>query len=557
MENMQLQNLHDQAKQAIRERRFTDAQNVLKQAVTLDKRNVTSWLLYTYALTGNPSKQQEALRYAKQIAPTDPRVIKRESELAGQGATVATNSTSKPTEPSASDTRAKQDSGTRRASLPLLLLGGGIIVVVVIVGILLSRNSGNAISAPIVQPTVSNAVAAANTSTPLSVTVPANDPLISTATALAQQMTATGQSIVQSAQGQTQVAQITQTATLQGALGATVAAQQTVMSAFSNLPGRLIVTGQNQFNIVNPKIQFMPLGVIAPDGKHIAYQKSDGNVFIANPDGSNEQKLGTAVRNSSPIWFSNGQRLVLFTDNGLDIYSINPVSAQPIVLAGVTTSGLVSPDGSHLAYQDDNGIHIVDVNGADHTPRLISTPTAGLTLIQWASDNKSLYLLRDVNAAVLSQDIGGGTPKVLYSFPKDVPSPAGLPTANGSKLLFLSYAPSGLVLYLVSLDTNKINKLVDNVSQIHVASPDGQYMAATDNNSKSYLINLQNGEVHSVLIDGVGLNFIWSPDSHYLLACYLKTGQPSQGGAFLMSIESPDKMTPLFDQPICPQTWVP
>jgi hypothetical protein len=186
-----------------------------------------------------------------------------------------------------------------------------------------------------------------------------------------------------------------------------------------------------------------------------------------------------------------------------------------------------------------------------------------LTLSQWATNNKSLLLVRDVNAAVLTQDINSGKSSEIYTFPKEVHSPVVLPSVGANRLVFVGIETSSMNLYLVALETSKLTKLVGNLDPLlvkHTESPDGKYMTVIDRQNQVFFINLQSGEVHPLTIDEVGLTFVWSPDSHYVLTCYLAPGgQPGQqqGGALLMSVDSPDKPTKLWNQPVCPQVWVP
>src|SRR5258708_34890043 len=96
--------------------------------------------------------------------------------------------------------------------------------------------------------------------------------------------------------GLTQVAGASQTATLQDALQSTVMEQQTALAAMNVFPGTFIVFGDNQFNLVNPKLRFVPNSsranvVISPDGQHMAYVAQNRFAYIAAIDGSHEQKI--------------------------------------------------------------------------------------------------------------------------------------------------------------------------------------------------------------------------------------------------------------------------
>lgn len=152
METETLNALHKLATEAIRSKRLADAQNVLRKALVIDNRNVMTYLLLTYTLVGNPTKQRQALAYAKRIAPTDPRVLRRERELYSQMTRVSTTpvpessapaiipvpsheqstSTKPPTTDSAPQTAPSPESlSINQRALPLLI--GGVILLLLLV----------------------------------------------------------------------------------------------------------------------------------------------------------------------------------------------------------------------------------------------------------------------------------------------------------------------------------------------------------------------------------------------------------------------------------------
>jgi Tol biopolymer transport system component/serine/threonine protein kinase len=118
---------------------------------------------------------------------------------------------------------------------------------------------------------------------------------------------------------------------------------------------------------------------ISPDGRSIAFTSTRGGgaeLWIAAADGSGARRVSALAVTSAPRWSPDGRSIAF----------------------GALAPGVVRPD-----------IWIVDANGG--TPRRITTDPSYETLLSWAADGRSLYMMSDRTGdwEIWSIPIEGGT----------------------------------------------------------------------------------------------------------------------------------------------------
>jgi len=403
---------------------LANARSVAQQAYQLNKNDPDVLVLVSKVIT-DLTRQRAALQSAVQLDPTHREARQRLAALDA------------PTPPAVPPLKPRAF-----PVLPILAGVFGVVALLVLVGILLSRSHSDGSvteptaavalqstvgTAPILVPSAptNNRVSVSPTALPTATLVPsvipltANmlglDPLVLTATALQQGIAATGTSLAQAVVNTTQVAGLTQTATQQGALGATVVAQQTALAAMDSLPGKLLVLGTRPEDVNSAKIQFLTLPkknvrlTLSPDAQHIAYPSDDKQtLYIANADGANPQPVNL-VGAKSFGWSPNGQRLLVGASQGL--YMVSLSDRVPILLfastfwqtdaAAYSIDVAWSPDNQHIALWRGSGsetvivLNVLDTLKPDQAVRVM-LPLVGNNIAYgapvWVPDGKRLMV---------------------------------------------------------------------------------------------------------------------------------------------------------------------
>jgi Tol biopolymer transport system component len=118
---------------------------------------------------------------------------------------------------------------------------------------------------------------------------------------------------------------------------------------------------------------------ISPDGRSIAFTSTRGGgaeIWVAAADGSGPRRVSSLAATSAPRWSPDGGSIAF----------------------SAMAPGLVRPD-----------VWIVDANGG--TPRRLTTDPSYETLLSWAADGRSLYVMSDRTGdwEVWNVPIDGGT----------------------------------------------------------------------------------------------------------------------------------------------------
>src|SRR5262249_10220570 len=148
------------------------------------------------------------------------------------------------------------------------------------------------------------------------------------------------------------------------------------MSAMNVFPGLLVVLGDNTFNLANPKVRFVSVGdkasvVISPDGQQIAFVGADRYAYVANIDGSHQQKLQMGMTPTD--WSPDNQHLALIAESGgVAIISLSDLAPKRFAPTGIfASSAKWSPDSRRLAFTGTNArnnvggdLYVADMAGS-------------------------------------------------------------------------------------------------------------------------------------------------------------------------------------------------
>lgn len=266
----------------------------------------------------------------------------------------------------------------------------------------------------------------------------------------------------------------------------------------------------------------------------IAYL-SHGQVYAADPDGSNAIPLTTGARSAAtPAWSRDGTKFafkLISPKPGTD----NPTLYGDIVVANADGSNLItidretqdpgpltwSPDGRWLVYSKivGNGdqIFLAAADGSS-APTQIGNPDT----INWAAmfspdGTKILYFVGETHLAVM--DLDGSNDRVLNTSPF-----TGIDSAqwnpDGNSVVASAATSDATDLWFLSLDGRPERQLrVAGRAEVGPSwSPDGHrlaYLTSVDGQSFSLVVSDADG-TNERAVPGVysDINPSWSPDGH-------------------------------------------
>jgi hypothetical protein len=176
----------------------------------------------------------------------------------------------------------------------------------------------------------------------------------------------------------------------------------------------------------------------SPNGKTIAYRRTDGTAIIAGVDGSGERQIAKTVGRLWD-WSPDGRMVLAGLSGGFRILPLNdgekPIDIQPP--KGRLRDGFFSPNGLYFAFvSNESGRDEVYVQAVP--PALFRTKISinGGILPRWRRDGKELFFLSPAST-MMSVDVNAGA---AFS--------AGLPrelfkASGGPNLAFGGYVVSG------------------------------------------------------------------------------------------------------------------
>jgi Tol biopolymer transport system component len=158
-----------------------------------------------------------------------------------------------------------------------------------------------------------------------------------------------------------------------------------------------------------------PTGALvwAPDGQRLAFRATGGHIYVKSVSGGTEEIL---LQGTSPLYpsdWSRDGRWLVYTDNnpktGADLWLLpNPSSASadrkpvPLLVTPFNESqGQISPDGKWLAYSSDESspsdVYVRSFSGASPAPdtKWQVSTARGGIEPRWRADGKELFYLED------------------------------------------------------------------------------------------------------------------------------------------------------------------
>jgi DNA-binding winged helix-turn-helix (wHTH) protein/Tol biopolymer transport system component len=231
----------------------------------------------------------------------------------------------------------------------------------------------------------------------------------------------------------------------------------------------------------NPPDAPIHTAVVSPDGKYVAYTDPT-RLYLRHIATGETHPWGVpkdfiAYPNS---WFPDGTHLLVTHFEGAamkpSLWKLSLLGGSPRLLMAGGFNGVVSPDGSRIAYlavpESSNELWSMDPDGAN--PRKIATAKPGGSFWRpaWSPDARRIAYVESVGSAVdvayfaftlQTRDAGGGDPQVVLSDTRLKPA--------------LCWAPDGRILFAYREDLN--NELLDEgVRSIKVDQTTGKAIGA-------------------------------------------------------------------------------
>jgi hypothetical protein len=198
--------------------------------------------------------------------------------------------------------------------------------------------------------------------------------------------------------------------------------------------------GSNQTRVTTTSTALSPMW--SPNGKRIAYV-STGGIHVMDADGKNDVTVGPGF---DPSWSADGERLV-YNCAGQDLCTndADGGTSSPLNLQG--QHAVFSPDGTKLAYQSSQRIHVADANGSNSQPATAPAADEADELADWDPSSVSFVFDRDfddgdviVENDLYRQTTFGGAAAQLTSDPAREIDPT--PSPDGQRMAWVRLVSS-------------------------------------------------------------------------------------------------------------------
>ena len=217
-----------------------------------------------------------------------------------------------------------------------------------------------------------------------------------------------------------------------------------------------------------------------------------GDIVVADADGSNQIVLDAEVHSPSPIsWSADGQRVVYSrTVDGFD--QIFLAATDGSTRRQITTdrrtnwAPILSPDGTTIAFmkgwQAAVGIYIIHIDGTGER-RVTHDSVLGFDSMEWSPDgNKILYAAgpADSGQTLWSVGLDGEPERGLVDTPRSDFAPTWSP--DGLSIAWLSQAPGGVIRVMVAGADGSNQRSISEPGDWFLPqwSPDARHVLAVD-----------------------------------------------------------------------------
>lgn len=180
--------------------------------------------------------------------------------------------------------------------------------------------------------------------------------------------------------------------------------------------------GGNQIRVASD-LRLDPSGCIpyyvSPSGRHIAYQLNDGQLQIANSDGTNAQTVATG-RVGSVSWATDNSNIIYALNDDIYLYRLEGGASEPVATGGGRFFfPTYAPDGRNIAFLEAPGgnvFNVMVIRTKDQDWRSLGTTAhsphgpdnACPDIVRWSPDGTKVLV--DYGQPVFIFYLAGGTP---------------------------------------------------------------------------------------------------------------------------------------------------
>jgi DNA-binding winged helix-turn-helix (wHTH) protein/Tol biopolymer transport system component len=162
----------------------------------------------------------------------------------------------------------------------------------------------------------------------------------------------------------------------------------------------------------NPQNEPVWTAALSPDGKYVAFADKAG--FFLRILGSGETHLiaePDELKTHHLTWFPDGSRLLAtrgkWPDRKPSLWSVSALGGTPRKLTDDANQGVVSPDGTHIAFvrgdYDHEELWIMDADG-DHSRKVLAAHNGEYGSVIWTRDSRRLLLLHAIYRPAFDDD---------------------------------------------------------------------------------------------------------------------------------------------------------